>query len=355
MKVLITGACGFVGSSLAVDLLSHNASLEIIGIDNLSRQGSELNRSVLKHKGIRFLHGDLRCGSDLESIGKVDWIIDCSALPSVLAGTAGFSSSRQQIEHNLVSTINMLEYCRVHQAGFVLLSTSRVYSIEPLTKLPLKSNESQFTIDLEKSLPTGLSEHGISESFSTVPPVSLYGSTKLASEVLAMEYASAFQFPIRINRCGVIAGAGQFARPDQGIFSFWIHSYARQRKLRYIGFQGTGLQVRDVLHPSDLSNLVTKQLKAGFDSSKPILANVSGGMSSARSLRQVSQWCEERYAKLDVEADSAERPFDLPWVVLDSTRASNAWNWRPCMSAEMIFEEIAQHAADNLNWLNLTT
>lgn len=142
MKVLITGACGFVGSSLAIDLLSHDTSYEIIGIDNLSRQGSEVNRGVLKQKGVRFVHGDLRCASDLESIGKVDWIIDCSALPSVLAGTAGFSSSRQLIEHNLISTINMLEYCREHQAGFLLLSTSRVYSIEPLTKLPLKSNVS---------------------------------------------------------------------------------------------------------------------------------------------------------------------------------------------------------------------
>ena len=51
-------------------------------------------------------------------------------------------------------------------------------------------------------------------------------STKLAAETLALEYGEVFDFPAWVNRCGVLAGAGQFGTPDQGIFSYWIHAHA---------------------------------------------------------------------------------------------------------------------------------
>ena len=85
--------------------------------------------------------------------------------------------------------------------------------------------------------------------FSTAAPVSLYGATKLASEIMALEYGGAFDFPVWITRCGVLAGAGQFGTPAQGIFAFWVNAHLRRRPLRYIGFNGTGYQARDAFHP----------------------------------------------------------------------------------------------------------
>jgi CDP-paratose 2-epimerase len=67
--------------------------------------------------------------------------------------------------------------------------------------------------------------------------------------------------PVWINLSGVLAGAGQFSRPDQGIFAFWINSYLRHTPLSYIGFDGTGLQTRDCLHPRDLVPLITGQMR----------------------------------------------------------------------------------------------
>ncbi len=67
--------------------------------------------------------------------------------------------------------------------------------------------------------------HGVAEDYSTEPPVSLYGSTKVISEHLALEYGETFGFPVWINRCGVMAGAGQFGHSAQGIFAFWHHSF----------------------------------------------------------------------------------------------------------------------------------
>src|SRR6185312_13208555 len=98
--------------------------------------------------------------------------------------------------------------------------------------------------------------NGVAENFSTQAPVSLYGSAKLASELLSLEYGEAFGFPVFVNRCGVLAGAGQFGKADQGIFSFWIHSWKSKRPLKYIGFGGQGHQVRDCLHPRDLTTLL---------------------------------------------------------------------------------------------------
>ena len=49
MKILISGICGFVGSSVAHGLLEHDSALELIGLDNLSRAGSHLNIEALKH------------------------------------------------------------------------------------------------------------------------------------------------------------------------------------------------------------------------------------------------------------------------------------------------------------------
>jgi len=196
----------------------------------------------LRALGVNLSHGDLRAASDLETLPAVDWVIDAAANPSVLAGVDGKTSSRQLVEHNLAGTVNLLEFCKQHRAGFILLSTSRVYSIAPLAALKVEVNAEAFRPSAPESLP-GLTGAGLAENFATAAPVSLYGATKLASEALALEYGESFGLPIFINRCGVLAGAGQFGRPDQGIFTYWINSHLRRRPLKYIGFDGRG-------HPS---------------------------------------------------------------------------------------------------------
>ena len=128
MRILISGICGFVGSTLAKTLLAADPGHEILGFDNFIRPGSEGNRSALKALGIKLFHADLRVASDLETLPAADWVIDAAANPSVLAGVDGKTSSRQLVEHNLGGTINLLEYCKNHRAGFILLSIYRAIS-----------------------------------------------------------------------------------------------------------------------------------------------------------------------------------------------------------------------------------
>ena len=222
MKILITGICGFTGSILARTLQEFDSGIELWGIDNLLRAGSEQNRAPLRASGIHLFHGDVRCRSDFDAVPQVQWVIDAAANPSVLAGVNGDSSSRQLLEHNLVGTINLLEFCKRMGAGLILLSTSRVYSIAPLVNLPVTIENEAYRPELNSYRVVGLSSEGIAENFPTTPPVSLYGATKLASELIALEYGEAFGLPIWINRCGVLAGAGQFGRPTQGFLPFGL-------------------------------------------------------------------------------------------------------------------------------------
>lgn len=354
MRILITGVCGFVGSTLARALLQAGAGHRLYGLDNFIRPGSETNRAELKRLGVTLHHADLRQASDLENLAPVDFVIDAAANPSVLAGVDGRSSSRQLVEHNLGGTANLLEYCKHHRSGFILLSTSRVYSIPPLAGLKVVARDDAFHLTETEDHPFGVGPAGIRETFSTAAPVSLYGATKLAAETLALEYGATFGIPVFINRCGVLAGAGQFGRPDQGIFSYWINAWLRRQPLRYVGFGGLGHQVRDCLHPRDLASLVELQFGAPALPVEDRTIHCAGGARSARSLRQLSAWCGQRFGPHVVASDAQPRPFDLPWVVLDAAKADRIWGWRPQTAVEEILEEIARHAEANPGWLEMS-
>ncbi len=354
MRILISGICGFVGSTLARTLHA-TGRYQIAGFDNFIRPGSETNRAPLAALGLTVLTADLRSAAQIDALPDADFVLDAAANPSVLAGVDGRTSARELVDHNLSGTINLLEYCRARRAGFILLSTSRVYAIEPLAALPVASAQGAFRLSAPASaLPPGLSPAGLNETFATTAPLSLYGATKLASEAMALEYGQTFGFPVFINRCGVLAGAGQFGRPDQGIFAYWINSWLRRRPLQYLGFGGQGHQVRDCLHPRDLLPVLEKQFAASALAPTDRLANFSGGAVSAQSLRQLSDWCSRRFGPHVVAADGTPRRFDIPWIVLDHAKATRLWDWRPATPTAAILEEIAAHAEQNPGWLDLS-
>ena len=353
MTILITGICGFVGSTVARALQEQLEGVDILGIDNFSRCGAYENRQSLEGRGIKVHAGDIRNASDVEALPPADWVVDAAANPSVLAGVDGQTGPRQLLEHNLYSTVNLLEYCRHHGSGFLLVSTSRVYSVNALAQVPVGAGSSSFILDGSGDLPTGLSTQGIAESFSTSAPVSLYGATKLASETLALEYSEAYGFPVWINRCGVLAGAGQFGRPDQGIVSFWINSWLGRHPLKYIGFGGTGHQVRDCFHPRDLSRLLVQQMEFAGGERRRVI-NLGGGLDNAFSLLELSQWCEAQIGPHEVQSSQQERPYDAPWIVMDNAVAQAEWGWSPEISAVDIFQETLEHGRNNPDWLHVS-
>jgi len=353
MKILITGVCGFVGSALAECLIERIEGVKIVGLDNLMRPGSETNRVRMERLGVEFTQGDLRSASDIAGLPVCDWVIDAAANPSVLAGLGGGGSSRRLFEHNLSAFGNVLEYCREHKAGLLLLSSSRVYSIHGLASIPLRVHRQAFCVDAAAALPGGLTVNGIGTEFSTAAPISLYGATKLASEIMALEYGAAFDFPVWITRCGVLAGAGQFGTPAQGIFAFWVNAHLRRRPLRYIGFDGTGCQTRDAFHPRDLAALLLAQMRTAR-ATGPRVYTAGGGTANAMSLAQLNAWCDDRFGRHVPSVDPQSRMYDIPWVVMDNAEAARDFGCHIEMPLPKILEEIAEHAALHPDWLELS-
>ena len=100
---------------------------------------------------------------------------------------------------------------------------------------------------------------GVAEDFPLAGARTLYGSTKLAAELLIEEYRAAYGLRAVVNRCGVVAGPWQMGKVDQGVFTYWMLAHHFRRPLSYIGFGGSGKQVRDLLHVEDLIELLDEQ------------------------------------------------------------------------------------------------
>ncbi len=216
--ILITGGAGFIGSHLAVRIKEDNPTAKVIVIDNLYRKGSELNVSKLGKAGAIFIKGDIRYPKDLNI--SFDLLIECAAEPSAING---FDSSPEYlVNSNLVGAINCFEQARKNKADVVFLSTSRVYPWRLLNSLNFLETDTRFELSPEQKT-KGASSFGISEDFPLQDGTrSIYGATKLASELLLREGGKAYDMNGIINRLGTVSGPGQFGKSDQGIIMYWL-------------------------------------------------------------------------------------------------------------------------------------
>lgn len=339
--VLITGGCGFIGSNLAVALAEKGYQVDCL--DNLSRRGSEvlLNR-VLAH-GCSFHHGDIRCPEDLlKARQNYAALIECSAEPSVMAGVQG-DRARYMIHNNLVGAINCFEFARDFGIPVLFLSTSRVYPHGRINDCHFVEKKTRYSYDDEHP---GISSVGIGIDFPLDGPRSLYGATKLCAELLLQEYCAHFGMKAIINRCGVIAGPWQLGKVDQGVFTYWLAQHYFRRPLRYLGFGGTGKQVRDLLHVDDFAALIIKQLEV-IDQFQGEVFNVGGSVVSNLSLLETTQLCQEITGNsVEVGNDLNTRPADVIWCVMDNGPTTAAFDWRPSTGARRILE-------DTCEWLRL--
>ncbi len=344
MHILITGGAGFVGSNLALALREHLPEDGITCLDNLYRRGSELNVPRLEAAGIRFHRGDVR-QPDTFPGGPFDFLIECSAEPSVLAGQDG--SPDYLFQTNLVGAYHCLEKARQWGARFLFLSTSRVYPIARLEAHPWREEPTRFA--WEDHGTSGISPRGVAESVDLDGVRSLYGYTKLSAEQMIAEYRATYGLRAVINRCGVIAGPWQFGKVDQGVTSLWVMAHHFQRPLSYIGYGGAGKQVRDFLHVADLCDLIREQIQ-NFDEWEGWLGNVAGGLANSASLSELTALCREVTGhETPVASIPENRPNDLRIFVADCTRLFQRTAWRPRRDVRRIVQDtyawVSEHAA----------
>lgn len=343
-SILITGGAGFVGSSLALRFKQLFPAATVTAFDNLHRRGSELNVPRLLEAGVKFQHGDIRSTEDYEQLGDFDLLIDCAAEPSVQAGVGG--SPRYVLNNNLVGTMHCLEAARLRNARFVLLSTSRVYPMSTLNRLEWREEPDRFRWTGHEDLP-GYSPRGIAEEFPLEGARSFYGASKLACELLLQEYVYGAGMKAVINRCGVLAGPWQMGKVDQGVVTLWVASHYFQKSLRYVGYGGTGKQVRDVLHVDDLFDLVATQLRTpGVWDGR--IYNIGGGNEVSVSLKELTELCAaETGNRIAIAPVPETSSVDLRIYISDSSKAESELGWRPSRNTQAIVRDIHRWLDEN--------
>ncbi len=344
MRILITGGAGFVGSNLAIEFKKNKKDVQVAALDNLKRRGSELNIQRLKENGVEFIHGDIRNREDFEAAGRADTIIECSAEPSVLAGYD--SSPDYLINTNLLGTINCLEYARKCGADFIFLSTSRVYPVKTINALNFIETSTRFELSDEQNIP-GVSSKGYTEDFPLDGTRTLYGATKLASELIMQEYIEMYGLRGVINRCGLITGRWQMGKVDQGVVVHWVAKHHYQQPLSYIGFGGKGKQVRDVLHVKDLYRLLEIEIN-DLALHNGEIYNVGGGLEQTVSLLELTNLCQKYTGKkIRIKSVNEDRAGDIRIYITDNSKITEKTGWKPEITVDQIIEEISKWIEEN--------
>lgn len=335
-NILITGGAGFVGSNLCCRLAETFPKAVVTAFDNLKRRGAELTLSRLREHGVQFHHGDVRSREDFDGLTP-DLLIECSAEPSVMAGVG--SSPRYVIDTNLLGAINCFELARTCHADVIFLSTSRVYPVDILNALVLTEDETRFSLN-PRQLITGVSKKGVSEKFPLDGARTLYGATKLSAEIMLIDYIRTYGIKGIINRCGLIAGPWQMGKTDQGVITYWMAHHIFNKPLSYIGFGGTGKQVRDVVHVDDIADLVEIEMKKMNILSGETMV-VGGGESQTVSLRELTDQCRQITGKtVPITSDSVTRQGDIPWYCSDYSYCTARTGWKPARSLSQTLEDI---------------
>ena len=337
MKILVTGGCGFVGTNISLYLNSRGFKIQ--SLDNLSRKGSKYNLNLLKKNNIKNYKIDIYDYKKIKKLPKYDLIIDCCA-------EAAVEVSRKDIDKvintNFIGTLNILKKIQKDNSRIIFLSTSRVFPISETNKV-LKSKKIISKLQIKKSF----SEKDIIEG-----PKTIYGLTKLSSEMLIEEFSYAFNLKYIINRCGVISGPLQFGKQDQGFLSLWVWKHINRDKMKYIGYGGNGHQLRDVLHIDDLCELIFIQIKK-FNKIYNKLFTVGGSKRSYTSLVELTKICEKiTKNKIKFSKISKTSIYDIPYYVTNNNLVTKTYNWRPKKNINKIVKDVFDWLTKNKKTLN---
>ena len=327
MKILITGGCGFVGANLAIHL--KKKKFKVSTLDNIVRLGSQYNLELLKTNNIKNYKLDISNYNKLTKLPRFDLIIDCCAEAAVEISKKNID---KVINTNLLGTVNILKKCKNDKTKIIFISSSRVYPINEINKIV---NKNLLNKDLKiKKL--------FNEKSKLVGPKSIYGLTKLSSEMLIEEFAYAFNIKYIINRCGVLSGPLQFGKQDQGFVSLWIWKHLTKQKLQYIGYNGLGNQVRDVLHIDDLCGLIELQIN-NFKKTYNKLFTVGGSNFSYTSLRKLTKLCNRITGnQIIITKNKNTSIYDIPYFKMNNNKVSKTYKWKPKKNINQIVNDIYQ-------------
>lgn len=290
-KALVTGSCGLIGSEVSLHLGRHG--FQVSGIDNNERAvffGPEgdtrwsLQRLIknlpeYQHFDVDIRNRDsiLRLVADI----KPDVVVHTAAQPSHDRAAA---IPFDDFDTNAVGTLNLIESVRraCPESPFVHMSTNKVYGDLPNT-IALRELEARWDYD------DPLYQHGIPETFSIDQSKhSIFGASKVASDVMVQEYGRYFGMPTCCLRGGCLTGPNHSGVELHGFLSYLVRCNVEKREYKVFGYKGK--QVRDNIHSEDVANFIVAFCGAPRCGE---VYNIGGGKDNSCSILEAFAMVEE--------------------------------------------------------------
>lgn len=311
-KVLVTGACGFIGTCLSHRLLDQD--IEVIGLDSLTRRGSELNAFELNKRKFFTLHRiDLSNSQKtfdlLAEIGPVEAVFHLAAQVAV---TSSYINRQRDFLDNAVASFNVIEAVKRYSPDAYCLysSTNKVYGHIEVTK------------------PIGLDY--------PIDPYTPYGVSKATGELYFREYG---RTELGLTTCALrqscIYGHHQFGVEDQG----WVAWFAIANILGLpITIYGNGQQIRDLLFIDDLIDLYLECWQRRLTGMYPVGGGADNAINLTQGLDLIVAATGTKFIKLNYEQS---RAGDQPYFVADLSWTSDAGlKWQPAVTIERGIQEM---------------
>lgn len=337
-KVLITGCCGFIGSHLAEHFLKVGSN--VIGIDNLSRKGTDLNLKFLSEKkNFEFYKEDIRDFEKMAGIfkkrGPFDLIIHEAAQVAV---TTSVINPRMDFEINALGTFNLLEATRLYSsdAFFEFASTNKVYG--KMDDLNVVERNGRYDYETLKS---GVNEKCCLDFHSP------YGCSKGVADQYVHDYSRIYGLKTVVLRQSCIYGTRQFGVEDQGWVAWFIIASIMNRPLT---IYGDGKQCRDVLWIDDLVDTYVACYK-NVDKVSGEIYNVGGGPKNVLSLIELVDYLKKAGIMTQDPALSDWRPGDQKIFVSDIKKICDAVHWKPKITPQEGVKKLASWAMENKSLL----
>ena len=179
-----------------------------------------------------------------------------------------------------------------------------------------------------------------SEKDKIIGPKTIYGLTKLCSDMLIEEFSYAYQLKYLINRCGVISGPLQFGKQDQGFVPLWVARHFFKKKLSYIGFGGEGHQVRDIIHINDVCRIILLQIKK-INKINNLTFNIGGGFKNYTSLKNLTNKCIKLTGnKVLIKKVKRTSNYDIPYYITNNSKIFKTYGWKPEINLDETLKDI---------------
>jgi CDP-paratose 2-epimerase len=288
--ILITGSSGLIGSE--VSTFFHERGYLVQGVDNNQRavffgpQGDTRWNQQRLQSGLRnFRHNELdirdrQAVLDLVNTLKPHVIVHCAAQPSHdRAAVIPFDD----FDTNAGGTLNLVEAARRYcpESPFVLMSTNKVYGDAP-NGIALTELESRW------DYADAAYSHGIPETFTIDQSKhSLFGTSKVAADVIVQEYGRYFGMPTCCLRGGCLTGPNHSGVELHGFLSYLVKCNLEGREYRVFGYKGK--QVRDNIHSEDVARFIAEFANAPRTGE---VYNLGGGKDNSCSVLEAFQLAE---------------------------------------------------------------